>query len=131
MNGTHSPTEQKKNTNRSRRNTSSNDSRSNRDRNADPDGIVKPRDLDPEPEGTETPEIVSNNPTPELESPEPAPSGDSPYAEAVPGMAGFVYSPFVANKKDGRVNVTDVNNVPLPPGTEVIDPHTGKTFRVP
>ncbi|MFT5154744.1 MAG: LysM repeat protein, partial [Planctomycetota bacterium] len=54
-----------------------------------------------------------------------------PYAEAVPGKYGLVYSPFVTDKKDALVNVTDENNVPLPPGTEVTDPHTGKLFRVP
>ena len=58
-------------------------------------------------------------------------AGETPYAEAVPGKYGLVYSPFVSNKKNALVNVTDENNVPLPPGTEVTCPHTQKIFRVP
>jgi hypothetical protein len=84
------------------------------------------------------PDVVNNDPgddTPMLEDskkPDPTPvsSGEAPYAEGVPGRYGLVYSPFVKNR-DALVNVTDVNNVLLPPGTEVIDPHSGKIFRVP
>ncbi len=122
-NGTHSPRER-----------SASRTRNNRSVPEDPDGIVKPRDLDPE---VEDPDVVSTDPEsddpekkdPETTDPDPAPasSGEPPYAEAVPGKYGLVYSPFV--KK--LVNVTDENDVPLPPGTEVTCPHTGKVFRVP
>ena len=106
---------------------------------SDPDGIVKPRDLDPVDPNNPDPNTVGD---PIADDPaltgggttDPAPattSGEPPYAEAVPGKYGLVYSPFVKNKKEGLVNVTDENNVPLPPGTEVTDPHTGKIFRVP
>lgn len=135
LNGTHSPTERKKSSSRSNRNQESN-SRSNRRSNSDPDGIVKPRDLDPEPD-REDPVIASNEPKLEREDPKPeptpapTPSGDAPYAEAVPGKVGLVYSPFVSDKSKALVNVTDENNVPLPPGTEVQCPITKKNFRVP
>jgi len=105
----------------------------------DPDGIVKPRDS--EPGSGADPRITSTNPpqenptTPgvpkEETTPGPAAAGEVPYAEAVPGKYGLVYSPFVKDKKNALVNVTDVNNVPLPPGTEVTCPHTQKIFRVP
>ena len=109
---------------------------------SDPDGIVKPRDLDPSPEenGDGDPEVATNDggdgnsddTTSKKDDPAPSTTGgEPPYAEAVPGKYGLVYSPFVKNKEDGLVNVTDENNVPLPPGTEVTDPHTGKIFRVP
>ena len=98
----------------------------------DPDGIVKPRDL--EPEGSDVVSIDPEGDDPDKKDPtagDPDPAGSSaggpPYAEAVPGKYGLVYSPFV--KK--LVNVTDENDVPLPPGTEVTCPHTNKIFRVP
>ena len=102
---------------------------------SDPNGIVKPRDLEPDDE----PEIVKRKTTPKEEdtppvvkkkdpTPTPPASTSTPYAEAVPGKYGLVYSPY---KKGALVNVTDDNDVPLPPGTEVTDPHTGKVFRVP
>lgn len=113
-----------------------------RDRNrppSDPDGIVKPRDL--EPDGGRTAELtpaenpVEAQPKPGVEETKDVSvattAGEPPYAEAVPGKYGLVYSPFVKDKKEALVNVTDENNVPLPPGTEVTDPHTGKIFRVP
>jgi hypothetical protein len=46
-----------------------------------------------------------------------------PYASPVPDKPGFVYSPH--NPKF----LIDVRG--FPPGTEVIDPNTGKTFKVP
>lgn len=109
---------------------------------ADPDGIVKPRDLDNpavgvDPQGnpsTDVPGGETTGPTVDPEKDDPvasAPGGKPPYAEAVPGKYGLVWSPFVKNKKDALVNVTDENNVPLPPGTEVTCPHTQKIFRVP
>jgi hypothetical protein len=46
-----------------------------------------------------------------------------PYASPVPDKPGFVYSPH------NRKFVIDVRG--FPPGTEVIDPNTGKPLRVP
>lgn len=138
-NGTHSPTERSRsNSRRNNRDTARNSSRSRRRSNSDPDGIVKPRGLDPKPDETEQPVIVSNDPEPKKEDPKPDPkpdpapsSGDVPYAEAVPGKTGLVYSPFVPRGNDALVKVTDDNDVPLPPGTEVQCPITKKNFRVP
>lgn len=50
-------------------------------------------------------------------------SGNVPYARAVPGKPGFVYSPHEAGK------ILDVTG--LRPGTKVKDPQTGAMFRVP
>lgn len=55
--------------------------------------------------------------------PKPAASADAPYARAVPGKPGFVYSPHEAGK------ILDVTG--LRPGTKVKDPQTGAMFRVP
>ena len=46
------------------------------------------------------------------------------YGTAVPGKPGLVTSPFAPDK--GYVDVTG-----FPPGTEVQDPYTGKTFLTP
>lgn len=54
-----------------------------------------------------------------------------PFAAAVPGKIGLVYSPFVGNGASALVNITDNNNVPLPTETKVTDPHTGRIFLVP
>lgn len=134
--GTHSPSE--RDGMRDRR-------RARREINPDPDGIVKPRDLDDERVGidgsvddptivTDTTPGTSLDPKPESNDPAPSPvagggGSEPPYAEAVPGEHGIVYSPFTTEKK--KVNVKDENDVPYPPGTEVTDPHTGKVFRVP
>ena len=101
---------------------------------SDPNGIVMPRDpstdpnLENDPAGTTDGSGAGST---AAEGTTPAPSAEAPYAEAVPGKYGLVYSPFVADKKKALVNVTDENNVPLPPGTEVQCPLTGKIFRVP
>jgi hypothetical protein len=127
--GTHSPGDDRSNR------------RVNRNVPADPNGIVKPYDPTLNPGGrVDDPNLVTgNNPDgttlePGNNNPDPTPSSSSseaPYAEPVPGKYGLVYSPFVKDKKNALVNVTDENDVPLPPGTEVTDPHTGKIFRVP
>ena len=49
---------------------------------------------------------------------------DLMYGTPVPGKPGFVTSPFAPDK--GYVDVTG-----FPPGTEVEDPYTGKTFLTP
>jgi len=103
---------------------------------ADPDGIIKPRDLDADPNSPEdlTPTGGTGDPTTGAgvgETTTAEPTSEIPYAEAVPGRYGLVYSPFVTDKKKALVNVTDENNVTLPPGTEVQCPLTGKIFRVP
>ena len=124
--------------NQSANNRPSNNSRANRNEiPADPDGIVKPRDSDLDPGAmSDTPPASGDtsavdNPVADAEGTAPTSSAEAPYAEAVPGKYGLVYSPFVADKKKALVNVTDENNVPLPPGTEVQCPLTGKIFRVP
>lgn len=53
----------------------------------------------------------------------PPPAGDTPYARAVPGKPGFVYSPHEPGK------ILDVTG--MRPGTKVKDPQTGAMFRVP
>jgi hypothetical protein len=52
------------------------------------------------------------------------PPGELPYAKAVPGKPGFVTSPYDPYK--GYIDVRG-----FPPGTEVKDPYSGKTFLVP
>jgi hypothetical protein len=50
--------------------------------------------------------------------------GDIPYAKPVPGKPGFVFSPYDQYK--GYIDVRG-----FPPGTEVKDPYSGKSFLVP
>ncbi|MCE9610419.1 MAG: hypothetical protein K8R23_09520 [Chthoniobacter sp.] len=49
--------------------------------------------------------------------------GEVPYGKAVPGKPGFVTSPF---SSQGYIDARG-----FPPGTEVKDPYSGKTFLVP
>jgi hypothetical protein len=51
-------------------------------------------------------------------------NGDVPYGIPVPGKQGFVTSPF--SPDSGYIDVRS-----FPPGTEVRDPYTGKTFLTP
>lgn len=64
----------------------------------------------------------SNTPPPAGATPPPAP-GDVPFARAVPGKPGYVYSP-----KDSR-KVISVEG--LRAGSKAKDPETGEIFRVP
>ncbi|MGB9474504.1 MAG: hypothetical protein WCE87_05470 [Candidatus Udaeobacter sp.] len=50
--------------------------------------------------------------------------GDLPYGIPVPGKQGLVTSPF--SPDSGYIDVRS-----FPPGTEVRDPYTGKTFLTP
>jgi hypothetical protein len=52
------------------------------------------------------------------------PKGDLPYGIPVPGKRGLVTSPF--SPDSGYIDVRS-----FPPGTEVRDPYTGKTFLTP
>jgi hypothetical protein len=81
---------------------------------------------------------VSEEPRPEAPSKPPEPPaptgpavqeapksvGELPYAKAVPGKPGFVTSPYDPYK--GYIDVRG-----FPPGTEVKDPYSGKSFLVP
>jgi len=67
--------------------------------------------------------------TPPEQAPPPAtqtppPSPELPVGESVPDKKGFVYSPFLAEKKL-------VDAVDIPSGTKVKCPYTGKVFRLP
>jgi len=55
---------------------------------------------------------------------QPVKVGDIPYAKPVPGKPGFVFSPYDQYK--GYIDVRG-----FPPGTEVKDPYSGKSFLVP
>lgn len=55
---------------------------------------------------------------------EPVKTGDLPYAKGVAGKPGFVTSPYAP-----AAGYIDVRG--FPPGTEVKDPYSGKTFLVP
>jgi hypothetical protein len=61
--------------------------------------------------------------TPPAPTPPPASANDVPFARAVPGSPGFVYSPKDPNKK---INVQGLRG-----GQKARDPETGDIFRVP
>jgi hypothetical protein len=67
------------------------------------------------------PETKPQSPVPEAKSPT---TGEIPYAKPVPGKPGFVFSPYDQYK--GYIDVRG-----FPPGTEVKDPYSGKSFLVP
>ena len=73
----------------------------------------------PKPTTQETP-IPSGPAVPEP----PKQVGELPYAKAVAGKPGFVTSPYDPYK--GYIDVRG-----FPPGTEVKDPYSGKTFLLP
>ena len=83
------------------------------------------------PERTEKPERPDRpeKPKPDesnVENPvveQPKQVGEVPYGKAVPGKPGFVTSPH------GGSGYIDARG--FPPGTEVKDPYSGKTFLVP
>jgi hypothetical protein len=82
-----------------------------------------------ESQGSEKPQGAENPPPKSTPAPNPVPSppvekGDIPYAKPVPGKPGFVFSPYDQYK--GYIDVRG-----FPPGTEVKDPYSGKSFLVP
>lgn len=89
------------------------------------------------PRPVENQQVVESSPEqPRPAPPEPIPpgpavapdppkvTGELPYAKAVAGKPGFVTSPYDPYK--GYIDVRG-----FPPGTEVKDPYSGKTFLVP
>lgn len=84
----------------------------------------EPGDEVEKPERHEKPE----KPTPNEPVVKPVPDapvhvGEIPYGKAVPGKQGFVFSP------SDQLKYIDVRG--FPPGTEVKDPYSGKSFLVP
>lgn len=77
------------------------------------DEVEKPREKP-------TPNEPVVNPVPE----QPKQVGEVPYGKNVPGKPGFVTSPF--SPYSGYIDVRG-----FPPGTEVKDPYSGKSFLVP
>ena len=67
------------------------------------------------------PNTKPSNPVPDNG---PVQEGNLPYAKPVPGKPGFVFSPY-----DGKGGYIDVRG--FPPGTEVKDPYSNKSFLVP
>jgi hypothetical protein len=76
----------------------------------------------PTPDGTK-PTTTDVKPPPAVPE-QPVPKGEIPYAKPVPGKPGFVFSPYDQYK--GYIDVRG-----FPPGTEVKDPYSGKSFLVP
>jgi hypothetical protein len=74
----------------------------------------------PEKTPATTNEPVVKDPVPE----QPKVVGEVPYGKNVPGKPGFVTSPY--SPYQGYIDVRG-----FPPGTEVKDPYSGKTFLVP
>jgi hypothetical protein len=77
---------------------------------SNPDSSTKPPE--PKPTGPAVPDQA------------PVQKGEIPYAKPVPGKPGFVFSPYDQYK--GYIDVRG-----FPPGTEVKDPYSGKSFLVP
>ena len=81
-------------------------------------------------EGGTPPPTEGTKPPPDVKPPPPVPEsgsvkvGEIPYAKPVPGKPGFVFSPYDQYK--GYIDVRG-----FPPGTEVKDPYSGKSFLVP
>ncbi len=73
------------------------------------------------PEKPERPPTTENKPPP---SEPPVKVGEIPYAKPVPGKPGFVFSPY--EQYTGYIDVRG-----FPPGTEVKDPYSQKSFLVP
>jgi hypothetical protein len=80
---------------------------------------TEPREKHTRPDKPSSPEPTPN-PVPDT----PKPVGEIPYGKGVPGKPGFVTSPF--SPYSGYIDVRG-----FPPGTEVKDPYSGKTFLVP
>ena len=79
---------------------------------------------EPPPTKKGTGDDATNKPTNPVPDNPQVQVGNLPYAKAVPGKPGFVYSPY-----DGNKGYIDVRG--FPPGTEVKDPYSGKSFLVP
>ena len=104
----------------------------NRSINSDPNGIVKPHDLDaegethgytgPAPENGGDPSSGDGTGEDPSITETGTEGGDPPFAEAVPGESGFVYSPFVTNKAEAKVSIQDDDGIPYPPGTVMPGP---------
>lgn len=95
-----------------------------------PPGPTQPVNAPDEP-SNDTPDEPTNTPDKPPQQPDnPTPTeptvkvGDLPYAKPVPGKPGFVTSPYAPYQ--GYIDVRG-----FPPGTEVKDPYSGKTFLVP
>ncbi len=73
----------------------------------------------PEKHEKPSPNEAPVNPVPEP----PKQVGEIPYGKSVPGRPGFVFSP------SDQMKYIDVRG--FPPGTEVKDPYSGKSFLVP
>jgi hypothetical protein len=80
----------------------------------------QPNPDNPPPTHPATPDTKPQQPVPE----KPGTVGEIPYAKPVPGKPGFVFSPYEQYK--GYIDVRG-----FPPGTEVKDPYSGKSFLVP
>ena len=97
-----------------------------------PGGWIPPKPIDQPPDSNhEPPGPPAEQPKEEPKPPNPVPPptdvkppGELPYAKPVPGKPGFVTSPYDPYK--GYIDVRG-----FPPGTEVKDPYSGKTFLVP
>jgi hypothetical protein len=87
-----------------------------REPSSEPSTSSRRRDIQDEP----PPQTNTPPPTPQ----EPVKTGDLPYAKGVAGKPGFVTSPYAP-----AAGYIDVRG--FPPGTEVKDPYSGKTFLVP
>jgi hypothetical protein len=83
-------------------------------------------DVPPEqqPPPTENKPVPPENKPPPAVPEQPVKVGEIPYAKPVPGKPGFVFSPYDQYK--GYIDVRG-----FPPGTEVKDPYSGKSFLVP
>lgn len=87
-------------------------------------------DVPPDQGGPPTTGEGNPKPPTETKAPPPVPEtsnvpkGEIPYAKPVPGKPGFVFSPYDQYK--GYIDVRG-----FPPGTEVKDPYSGKSFLVP
>lgn len=84
-----------------------------------PGGVQTPAPGTTPPTGT-TPPVVNTQPT---TPPAPTPPSEVPFARAVPGKPGFVFSPKDPSK---MISVEG-----LRPGQKAKDPETGVIFRVP
>ena len=89
--------------------------------NPAPDESQPPGNPPPTESTKPAPDTKPQSPVPETK---PTTVGEIPYAKPVPGKPGFVFSPYDQYK--GYIDVRG-----FPPGTEVKDPYSGKSFLVP